>query len=253
MRSALLFAAIAALLGSAIAQNQTVPPRGTAGAQAASTAKIGSSAVWHPGPTFLADAHKACDNAAQPPSFAECFIAQMSKAGAPAAAVAFTKMLYQKSEGDVGILSGFHPVGPVDVAWIFYPLRANTNNGLLLVNGSPTIVNAEDLKLLDQKGMEQSFQFQDLQNQFPKVGVWPGDRDGTTWPNTQQGPNSGLQFILGYLLINGCHACAHAGTALFTWNFDAQGKFLGTTFMGLTPAPLPGANTPPASSGPSQP
>ncbi len=114
----------------------------------------------------------------------------------------------------------------------FILLRANTNNGLLLVNGSPAIVNAEDLQLLDQKGMEQSFQFQDLQNQFPKVGVWPGDRDGTTWPNTQPGPNGGVQFILGYPLINGCHACAHAGIALFTWNFDAQGKFLGTTFHG---------------------
>jgi hypothetical protein len=161
--------------------------------------------------------------------------------------VAFTQMLYRQSKGDVGIMSGFNAVGPVDVAWIVYPLRANTNNGLLLVNGSPRIVNAEDLDLLDQKGMKQSFQYQDLLNQFPKVGVWPGDRDGTTWPNTQQGPNNGLQFILGYPLINGCHACAHAGTALFTWNFDATGKFLGTTFMGLTPAPLPGANTPPAS------
>jgi len=254
MRRALLFALIAALLGSAIAQNQTVPPSKTPTAPAMEGGgKIGASAVWQMGPTFLATAHKACDNAPQPPSYAECFIAQMSKAGAPAAAVAFTQMLYQQSGGDVGIMSGFNPVGPVDVAWIVYPLRANTNNGLLLVNGSPRIVNAEDLKLLDQKGMEQSFQYQDLQNQFPKVGVWPGDRDGTTWPNTQQGPSNGLQFILGYPLINGCHACAHAGTALFTWNFDAQGKFLGTTFMGLTPAPLPGANTPPASSGSSQP
>src|SRR5664280_1915464 len=237
MRRALLFAVIAALLGSAIAQNQTVPQSKTPTAPAmAGGGKIGASAVWQMGPTFLATAHKACDNAPQPPSYAECFIAQMSKAGAPAAAVAFTQMLYQQSGGDVGIMSGFNPVGPVDVAWIVYPLRANTNNGLLLVNGSPRIVNAEDLK-----------------NQFPQVGVWPGDRDGTTWPNTQQGPNNGLQFILGYPLINGCPACAHAGTALFTWNFDAQGKFQGTTFMGLTPAPLPGANTPPASSGSSQP
>ncbi len=239
MRRALLFAIVSGLLGSAIAQNQTATPSGMPATQAGSTGKISGADVWQMPPTFLAAAHKACDKAPQPPSFAQCFIAQMSKAGAPARAVAFTKMLYQKSDGDVGILSGFHPVGPVDVAWIVYPLRANTNNGLLLVNGSPSIVNAEDLKLLDQKGMEQSFQFQDLQNQFPKVGVWPGDRDGTTWPNTQQGSNNGLQFILGYPLINGCHACAHAGMALFTWNFDAMGKFLGTTFMGLTPAPLP--------------
>ena len=251
MRRALQLAVIAALLSSAIAQNRaSKTPTGQGGS---AENKIGTSAVWQLPPTFLANAHKACDNAAQPLSFAGCFIAQMAKAGAPGAAVAFTKMLYRQNGGDVGIMSGFNPVGPVDVAWIVYPLRANTNNGLLLVNGSPAIVNAEDLKLLDQKGMEQSFQFQDLRNQFPKVGVWPGDRDGTTWPNTQQGPNNGLQFILGYPLINGCHSCAHAGTALFTWNFDAGGKFLGTTFLGLTQAPLPGANTPPAGPGSSQP
>ena len=231
MRRALQLAVIAALLSSAIAQNQA--SKTPTGQDGTAENKMGASAVWQMPSIFLANAHKACDNASQPPSFAECFIAQMSKAGAPAAAVAFTKMLYRQNGGDVGIMSAFNSVGPVDVAWIVYPLRANTNNGLLLVNGSPTIVNAKDLKLLDQKGMEQSFQFQDLQNQFPKVGVWPGDRDGTTWPNTQPGPNNGLQFILGYPLINGCHACAHAGTALFTWNFDAQGSSWGQPSWGL--------------------
>lgn len=200
--------------------------------------KVGPSTVWRIPSSFLANAHKACDNAAQPPSFAECFINQMSKAGAPPESVAFTRELMQQSKGDVGILTGFHAVGPVDLAWITYPLRANTNYGLLLVNGQPPIVNVEDLNLLDQQGMQQSPQFQDLKNQFPSVGVWPGDRSGQTWPNSQTGPNGGLQFTVGYPLINGCHACARAGFALFNWNFDPQGKFKGTSFLGMTPAPL---------------
>jgi hypothetical protein len=137
-------------------------------------------------------------------------------------------------------------VGPVDVAWITYPLRANTNNGLLLVNGSPGMVNVEDLQQLDQNAMKQSPQFQDLLSQFPQVGIWPGDRDGKTWPSTQSGPDGGTQFVLGYPLINGCHACAHAGFALFTWNFTPQGKFTGTSFLGMTSPPLPGANPPPS-------
>ena len=99
-------------------------------------------------------------------------------------------------------------------------------------------MNAEDLTSLDQNGLQQSFQFQDLKNQFPKVGLFPGDRDGKTWPNSQTGPNGGLQFVIGYPLRNGCPTCAHAGFALFTWNFDPSGKFTGTTFMGMTPAPL---------------
>ena len=155
-----------------------------------------------------------------------------------AAVVDFTRDLYKQSHGEFGIMTGFHPEGPVAFAWITYPLRANTNYGLLLVNGRPPIINVEDLKPLDRKAMEQSTQFQNLKNQFPKVELFPGDRDGKIWPNSQAGPNGGIQFVVGYPLLNGCHACENVSFAIFTWNLDAQGKFLGTTFVGMTPPPL---------------
>jgi hypothetical protein len=200
-------------------------------------AKIGASAVWNIPPQFLATAHAACDKSAHPGD-GKCMIDEMAKAGASTDAVALTRELYKQSNGEFGIMTGFQNQTPVSFAWITYPLRANTNYGLLLVNGQPRIVNVEDLKLLDRKTMEQSFQFQDLKNQFPKADLWPGDRDGKMWPNSQAGPNGGIQFVVDYPLLNGCHACEHAGFALFNWNFDAQGKFLGTTFLGLTPPPL---------------
>jgi len=199
--------------------------------------KVGTSSVWQLPEQLMAGAHTACDKAA-PAGFAECVIDQMAKAGASADAVSFTRELYKQSSGEVGIMTGFQAVGPVDFAWITYPLRANTNYGLLLVNGKPPIVNVENLTLLDRKTMQQTPQFKDLQAQFPQVDVWPGDRDGKTWPNSQPGPNGGVQFTVGYPLINGCHACAHAGSAIFTWNFSTEGKFLGTTFVGMTPPPL---------------
>lgn len=211
-------------------------PRAIA-ADNATANRIGSSAVWRPGDQFLTEAHKACDKSAGS-QFSECFIDQMTKAGAPAEAVAFTRELYRVNHGDVGIMRGFQAVGPVDIAWIEYPLRANTNNGLLLVNGKPAIIDMEDLKLLDKKGMEQSPQFKDVKAQFPQVDVWPGDRDGKTWPNSQKGPDGSMQFVADYPLINGCHACARAGSAYFNWNFSADGKFTGTTFIGMTPPPL---------------
>jgi hypothetical protein len=202
-----------------------------------SPAKVGASAVWQVSPQFLAAAHTGCDKSS-PSGFSECMMEQMAKAGAPADAVSFTRELYKQSHGEFGVMSDFQNAGPVAFAWISYPLRANTNYGFLLVNGQPPIVNVEDLKLLDRKTMEQSFQFQDLKNQFPKVDLWPGDRDGKVWPNSQTGPNGGKQFTLGYPLLNGCHACERAGFAIFNWNFDAKGTFLGTSFMGLTPPPL---------------
>ena len=200
-------------------------------------AKVDGSAVWQVSPQFLASAHGVCDKSAKPGDV-ECLIRQMAKAGAPAAAVGFTRELYKQSHGEFGIMTGFQNQSPVSFAWITYPLRANTNYGLLLVNGRPRVVNVEDLKLLDAKAMKQSFQFQDLKNQFPKVDVWPGDRDGKEWPNSQSGPGGGTQFVVSYPLLNGCHACERAGFAIFTWNFDAQGKFLGTAFIWMTPPPL---------------
>jgi hypothetical protein len=198
---------------------------------------IDSSAVWPVTPSFLAALHAACDKAS-PPGNSKCLIEQMAKAGAPDAAVSFTRELDKQSHGQFGIMTGFQKQSPVALAWVMYPLRANTNYGLMLVNGRPPMIDVEDLKLLDTKTMKASFQFQDLKNQFSKVDVWPGDRDGKIWPTSQAGPNGGIQFVVGYPLIDGCHACARAGFAIFTWNFDAQGKFLGTSFMGMTPPPL---------------
>ena len=225
------FAATLLLATFSFAQAPAVPPAGAA--------RITAASVWQMPSTFLAAARKACDNLPQPSSYADCFINQMSKAGASPAAVAFTRELQKQSNGDVGIMSGFDKVGPVvDVAFITYPLRANTNNGLLFVNGTPKIINAEDLSLLNQTEMQQSPQFQNTKAQFPNVSVWPGDRDGTTWPNSNPNSEGGVSFTLGYPLINGCHACERAGFAEFNWKFGPTGKFLGTAFMGMTPPPV---------------
>ena len=219
--SLLLFFFLIVAAAIAVAQSEPTP--------------ITASNVWQAPANFLAQAHAACDKLTSQ-KFGDCVISQMSKAGASADAVNFTRELFKTSGGEVGIMSGFQKVGPVDIAWVSYLLRSTY--GLLLVNGKPRIVNAEELKLLDQKGMRQSFQFQDLQNQFPQVTLWPGDRDGKTWPNSQTGPNGGLQFTIGYPLRNGCQTCAHAGFALFNWNFNSSGKFTGTSFQGMTPPPI---------------
>ena len=199
--------------------------------------KIDASTVWQLPPQFMTSARAACDPSSGS-NYADCVIGRMAKAGAPADAVQFTRELYKQSHGEFGIMTGFQDEGPVAFAWMTYPLRANTNYGLLLLNGQPRIVNVEDLKLLDVKAMKQSTQFQDLKAQFPRIDIWPGDRDGKLWPNSQPGANGGIQFTVGYPLRDGCHACAHAGDAIFNWNFDAAGKFLGTSFQGIIGPPL---------------
>ena len=162
-----------------------------------------------------------------PASPGECFINQMSVAGAPADAVSFTRMLYQENDGQVGMMSMFKKSGPVDAAQVFYPLRANDNYALLLVNGDPKILDVDDLQKLDQAAMQQDALFQAIKKQYPNATLFPGDRSGNApWPRVQPLPNGGQQFIVTYPLLNGCHACKHFGVARFGWDFDASGKFL---------------------------
>jgi hypothetical protein len=224
MRKLLLFIAVLIFTSHCVAQ--------------AKPGAIGPSGVWQPPQNLATNANKACGGPSEGHKYADCFVTQMSKAGAPADAVNFTREFYKQNHGELAILTGFSHIGRVDIAWVVYPLHQPANYGLFLVNGDPEFVNTEDLKQLDQKGMEQSFQYQDLKSLFPKAAIFPGNRDGRSWPNSQYGPDGELQFIVGYPLRNGCPTCSNAGAALFTWNFTSNGKFSGTSFMGLTPAPL---------------
>ena len=135
MHTARLKLVVTCLACCVSAQPQTGPAR----------TKISASAVWQVTPQFIATAPTACEQSSH----------------SAADAIEFTRELYKQSHGDFGIMTGFQDEGPIAFAWITYPLRPNTNYGLLLVNGPPPIVNVEDLKLLDTKTMKQRFQFQD--------------------------------------------------------------------------------------------
>jgi len=205
--------------------------------QAPSNGEIGASAVWQPSQDFLSKVHLVCEKGAGPASFTECFLNQIAAAGAPADAVSFTRMLYQQNGGMVGIMTALKKYGPVDAAQVFYPLRANDNYGLLLVNGDPKILDVDDLQKLDRAAMEQNPMFQAVKQKFPQTDIWPGDRSSSApWPLVQPVPGGGTEFIVSYPLINGCHACRHVGLARFGWDFDASGKFLRTVYI---PTPLP--------------
>lgn len=213
-----------------------VPQSGTPGTAAG--AKIGSSAVWQPPKDFITNAHTACDKSANPAGVAECFIRQMSAAGAPADAVSFSRMLYKQTDGMVGIMTAFKKYGAVDAAQVLYPLRANDNYALLLVNGDPKILDVDDFKKLDHAAMEQNGFFQAIKKRFPQTDLWPGDHSASDpWPRVQPLTGGGTEFVVNYQLINGCHACQHVGIARFGWEFDASGKFLHTTFIPTPPPP----------------
>jgi hypothetical protein len=251
----LLFAGLAfsaLTLGQSVAQTDTSNAGGPGSQPSIGT--IGPANVWRMPDTFIREAHLACDTApaTKPgalPDFAACFIDQMPKLDAPPGAVGFARMYQQLSHGEVAIITDFKKVGPVDMVKVVYPLRANDNTGLLLVNGDPKILDINDMKYLDRKAMEDSWTFKVIKDRYPKADIWPTSLSPDMWPATAPSPDGGIGFIFGYPVIDGCHACQHVGVERFRWDFDAHGKFLHTTYIFSPPPPKhherPGTAPPP--------
>jgi hypothetical protein len=236
MRSSFFVLIILAACIAAAAQTTTADSQNAA--QLKQAGKITAAAVWQPPADFVTKAHAVCDKGAGPASFPECFMNQIAAAGAPGAAVSFTRLLYKSSDGQVGIMTAIKNFGAVDAAQVFYPLRANDNYGLLLLNGDPPILDVDDLTKLDRAAMEQSPMFQAIKRKFAKTDIWPSDHSGSSpWPRVQPLTGGGTELVVNYLLINGCHACEHVGVARFGWDFDATGKLLHTTFIPTPPPP----------------
>jgi hypothetical protein len=228
LRSLLLLVIVAPMALFAQATNSSAP----------APSKITASAVWQPPSDFVTKAHAVCDKAAGPASYGQCFVNQVAAAGAPADAVTFTRTLFKQSDREVGIMTAFKKFGPVDAAQVLYPLRANDNYGLLLVNGEPPLLNVDDFQKLDRAAMEQNPMFQAVKQKYPKTELFSGDRSGSApWPRTQPLPGGGTEFVVTYPLLDGCHACASNGLARFGWDFDANGKFLRTVYIPTPPPP----------------
>lgn len=224
-----LLAALAAVMLVAV-----LPRNGMAEAreQETTAGRIGASAVWRPPANFLTHAHAICDKLAGPASFPVCFMNQMPAAGAPADAVSFSRMLFRETGGQLGIMVAFQHYGVVDAAQVFYPLRANDNYGVLLVNGDPEILDIDNLEKLDRAALQADPKFQAIKRKFSQVDVWPGDRSARApWPEVRPLPGGGTEFIVSYPLLNGCHACERVGVARFGWEFDASGKFLRASYL----------------------
>jgi hypothetical protein len=188
----------------------------------ASAARISADAVWTPPAGFLSGFHSACD-ALRGPGFSDCFLEQMRKAGAPPPALAFARRT-----GGMGYLRAFRETGKVDVAYAEYPFRANENQVCLLVNGEPPWIDVDDTALLDLKALAVDRNWPAILKKYPKAMLFPSDRGGPALPGARHFRDGRQEFIVDYVALDGCHACAAVGTVRFVFRFDAAGKFLGT-------------------------
>ena len=226
---AVFFTLVTALSGQSFHKNSKSGSLSVTGS--ASTATITSAAVWQLAPGFLDNAHLACDHIAVK-TRSECFINKMVRAQAPSAAVQFSRRFLLANGGEFGVLARFQKVGPVNMAKVIYPLRADkgANWALLLVNGDPQILDVDDLQRLDMQGLKRS---------YPEIlQVEGGGRSGTMWEEVRRRQDGGETFIVNYWPIRQSPNSPQMSPAAFEWNFDPAGKFLGTRFVGRM-GPLP--------------
>jgi len=196
----------------------------------AAPARVGVGALFSPPPGFLEATHRACD-ALTGDAFGECFVARMRASGASEAALAFTRRT-----GNQGYLRRFRDDGPVDVAWVELPFRANENSACDLVNGLPPTVDVDDLSLLSSEALAQSAGWAALEKAYPKIAIFPGDRFHDGAVVTVPRPGGGPRFEVEYALVDGCHACAHVGILRLAFDFDGGGRYLGVSVLAVSPA-----------------
>jgi predicted secreted protein len=189
------------------------------------TPRIGPDACWSPDTTIMEKIRGACAPLSGD-GFEACFVAGMQKSGASPQAVAFSQSI-----GNLGYMEALRQSGQVDIAFVVYPFRANENQGFLLVNGDPPLVDVDDLSLLSPDPLKEDLRYIRLKRLYPAVALWPGDRSDRDYPMPERTPDGGLRFMVRYRLLNGCHACELAGHALYAFEFDKTGRFLGTTYL----------------------
>jgi hypothetical protein len=194
---------------------------------------IDSLAVWNPSPHALSAIRGKCSGG-PPAVINRCFISKMEKARASLQAIAFAKSF---AATGLAYLRGFRKVGPVDIAYIEYAFRANELEGVLLVNGEPSIIDVDDQRFLAPESFSKNADYVALAKKYPQISVWPGDRFHMDKPSVQRLASGAPQFSVDYILRDGCHACAPIGTATLIFSFDLRGAFAGVQVQSVLARP----------------
>ncbi|MDB5736391.1 MAG: hypothetical protein JWO65_59 [Sphingomonas bacterium] len=174
---------------------------------------LGADAVWS---TTDLDACRAKPGAT---SIDACLVATMKRTGATPASIAFTQRLIAKNM--TGYISGWKQAGPIGIATITYPFRANTNEGTVLipVGGDPIDVDAYQLGSADKARADYRAAQAVHPNAFP---VPPGE------VTIGKGPSGSLRILVTTPTAD-CHACAPNGSVVVGYDFDPAGHFLGAS------------------------
>lgn len=145
-----------------------------------------------------------------------CLVATMRRTGASAGAIAFTERLIARNES--GYISGWKQAGPIGIATITYPFRADTNQGTMLIPSSGEAIDADAYQLTAADKARADYRA--AQAQHPDAApVPPGGVSITA------GADGGTRILVTTTTAD-CHACAPDGSVVVAYDFDAAGRFV---------------------------
>jgi hypothetical protein len=187
-------------------------------------AAVGPNAVWAPSAAAVTRLRDAC--VAQPvPDVRVCLLRFMAEAGAPAAALEFSRAL-----DDEGWMTAYTPRGKVSVAEILRPFRANANAGVLLVGGDPETVDVSRHELL--AALEEDSRLASIKTAHPEAAIWSAD---PAKPEPAERPGGGQRFLFEFP-VRTCRACADLAETQVAFDFNGDGKYLGARLLTVRPS-----------------
>lgn len=193
-------------------------------------AQIAGASAWHPSDAALKAIRSACRQA-DPRQYPPCFLKGMQDHGASPDAIAFARKLATGSAG-VGYIEDFTEGGRVAVAHVVFVRRDASREAWLLVNGSPSPVDVDNLSLLPLADMRSDIVFQEIRRTYAKAGVFAEPRPDPSPPLVPR-PGGAQEFPVDYALLDGCPACKRVGSAQFAFDFAGDGKFEGASLRGV--------------------
>jgi hypothetical protein len=178
-----------------------------------------AAAALEVGPAALVDPATArgCESGGSSRAVMQC-LTDALKTHQPTA-VAFIEQL-----GGEGYLHGFDERGPVDVAHVTYPFRGNATRGVLLVNGTPAVVDVNDPAQYKGLGIRKHPRYAELAA-GGDMELWADDPGR---PSVDVDPSAGRRFRFT-LPLKSCRACKPAGFARVVFEFDDRAVFRGVT------------------------
>lgn len=178
----------------------------TAGSATPMPPAFGRQQMWQPSPAAIGDLHKCPD-----PISVDCVHKVMERHGAGADAFEFYRRTgwFLSKLRDTG--------GPVMLATVVNPWRANENEQPALLGGNPPVVYPEEV----QVPLEKDAGFKSLKADYPDLMFW---KPGPTL-ETSALTGGGQSFIFRYRLLDGCHACPIRGWARVEFEFAPDGTY----------------------------